>query len=190
MTKRERALVKVDMSGSEDTTGGCVEAAVALVVRRVADERAWGGARLKFMGRHTGGVWVGEAAKDAHGGVVWRRAVEEEERRVIGTRSTWTAVEKKGGRVQGFSPIVRWHGGVGKRGAHDVVECPQHTLGAPVLRRGIGARHAEGDAVGGEELASGKVIELLAVVRLQRKQMQVELALDKNGKRANVLQSF
>lgn len=58
-----------------------------------------------------------------------------------------------------------------------VVERAESALGAPVLLAGVGAREAKHSAVGGEEGANSKVVELAAVVGLEGEDGVLELCL-------------
>jgi hypothetical protein len=67
---------------------------------------------------------------------------------------------------KGVSPIDRWHRGLEEKGACDIICGAKDALGLAVLRRGVGARHVERDAIGEEESASGGVVKLSAIVTL------------------------
>jgi hypothetical protein len=104
--------------------------------------------------------------------------VEELERRQILTNTTGPAVQKKGGRGESFGPELRRHGCVGEHGSDCFVEGAQHALGAAILRRSVGARHAQGNAMAVEEGAGGVIVELAAIVGLERENREVEVILD------------
>jgi hypothetical protein len=52
-----------------------------------------------------------------------------------------------------------------EKGACDIICGAKHALSLSILRRGVGARHAERDAIGEKESARG-VVELSAIVTL------------------------
>ena len=65
MLKREDHLIKVNVSGGENTMGDGIIAAVALSVRWVAEKDAGDGAGCKLMRRSSGDARVAKAAEDA-----------------------------------------------------------------------------------------------------------------------------
>jgi hypothetical protein len=75
-------------------------------------------------------------------------------------------IEEVSGSGQGVNPVGRWHGGLKKKGADNIVGGADHAFGLSVLLRGVGAGHAESDAVGKKERTRGGVVKLTPVVAL------------------------
>ena len=61
-------------------------------------------------------------------------------------------VKKVGGHVKGFNP-KRWgKGSTEKEGTNNIVSGPYHSFGFAILRRCIGTRVTEGNAIGSTKL--------------------------------------
>ena len=71
-------------------------------------------------------------------------AEESEVRSGVSNRLGGQTVEV-GGSGEGLSPVVSRKGGLKEQGAHDIVRCANHALSPTILRRRVGARHAEVD---------------------------------------------
>ena len=71
-----------------------------------------------------------------------------------------------GSSVHTFYPIKGGHTCLKQEGAHNVVDGTNDALSLTVLRRSIGARHAQVCTMGEEERAGAGVIELPTIVAL------------------------
>jgi len=76
----------------------------------------------------------------------------------------WQDVEEGSRRGEGLDPVGRRHGGLKQQGANDIIYGANNTFSFTVLRRGVGARHAEMDALAEKEGAGAGVIKLAPVV--------------------------
>lgn len=70
-------------------------------------------------------------------------------------------------------------------GAHGFVQSADDALGAAVLGRSVGTGQPEGDAVVTKESASGTVVKLTAIVRLQSDEGEVELSTGESVEASN-----
>jgi len=73
-------------------------------------------------------------------------------------------VKEGGRRGKGLNPVGGRHGGLKQQGANDIIYRANNTFSFTVLRRGVGARHAEMDALAEKEGAGAGVIKLAPVV--------------------------
>jgi hypothetical protein len=64
---------------------------------------------------------------------------------------------------------------MGEESTNCLIQRAEHALGAPVLCRGVGARHAQRNAVFVIEITGGVVVKLAAVVCLEGKDREVEV---------------
>jgi hypothetical protein len=104
-------------------------------------------------------------------------AEESEVRNGVSNRLGQT-VEEVGGSVKGLGPVVSWKRGLKEHGAHDIVRCANHALSPTVLRRHVGARHAEVDTAREKKVMGHIVIELTPVVTLDTLDGVTELSGD------------
>jgi hypothetical protein len=77
--------------------------------------------------------------------------------------------------MQGFG-----HTGL-KTGTNHIVNGADDTLGAAVLRGGVGTRHAQMNVVGEEEGARASIVELAVIVALECLYGDVELCTHKGN---------
>jgi hypothetical protein len=76
-------------------------------------------------------------------------------------------IEKIGGGVEGLNPVRWWEVGLKEKGTNDVVYGVEDALNLAILLRGVGARHAEVDAVGEKEGTSGRIVKFSTVITLE-----------------------
>lgn len=114
-------LVEVNMAGDEHAAGGAVEAPVALVLRRVAEEYAGNRARRKLVGGSGAGVRVAEASEDADATVIGRGAVQKLKRSKVLANTARATIVKEGGRGESFGPERGRHGRLGEQGTNSLV---------------------------------------------------------------------
>ena len=87
-------------------------------------------------------------------------------------------VQEVGGGGEGLRPVGGREGGLEQKTTEHVVCGADHTLSPTILRRGVGAGESELNAVREEKGARGRVIELPAVVALNRANRTTELGGD------------
>jgi len=83
-------------------------------------------------------------------------------------RSARPTIEEVGSGLQSIRPECGRHGGMEEHRANAIIQCAQNTLGAAILWRHVRAGETENDAARGEEGSESGIVELLAVVRLER----------------------
>jgi hypothetical protein len=140
MLKRKNTFIKNNMAGDDYFTGGDVIAAISTMLGRIAEEHTRRGARPKLVKGRGGDIGITEATKDPES-VVWRRTTmetRERNRRTDGL--TWSAIEKKRGRGQSFSPKRLGETGMKHKRAHRVIDGANRALSLAVLLRGIWTR--------------------------------------------------
>jgi hypothetical protein len=164
--KGEVRLVKHNMSGYKNPTGGEIVAAVPLMVRRVTKEHTTCQARCELMRSSGSKIRVASTPEDTKVSVSGRGTEESMVRSRSGRSGGRKAVEKVGGGVKTLCPETRGKRGLDQKSAHDIVCGPNHALRLAVLWRSIRTRHTELDTAGEEEGARGGVIELTPVVAL------------------------
>jgi hypothetical protein len=74
-------------------------------------------------------------------------AEKSEVRSGVGNRLGGQMVEEVGSSGEGLEPVVSRKGSLKEQRAHDIVRCVNHALSPAILRRRVGARHTEVDAV-------------------------------------------
>jgi hypothetical protein len=79
---------------------------------------------------------------------------------------------------EGICPICGRHRGLEEQCTSDIVSGAKHAFGLAILRRGVGARHAERDTVSEKEGAGVRVIELAAIVALHSFDGTIKLSVD------------
>lgn len=102
--ERKTTLIETNMTRGDDAARGKVVAAVATVVRRVAEKHALDGAMIKLMARGGGGVRKTATAEHAEKSVI-RCDIEEE--LMWGAWQTGVArfaVHEERGDTQGLGP--------------------------------------------------------------------------------------
>ena len=95
----------------------------------------------------------------------------------MAARGARASVEEMCCSVQRIRPERRRHGGVYEHRANTVIESAQDALGAAILLRGVWAGETKDDAMSSEKGAKRLVVELLAIVLLERKNGATELSL-------------
>jgi hypothetical protein len=166
--EREAAFVKDDVPRRDDASCDQIEAPIAPVVRRIAEEDASCGAWTELVRRRGTEVGVAEASENAKLIVSWRCAQEEVMGRQVAGGATGATVQQERRRVQGLRPVRRRSCTLNQQGSQTIVNRAQHAFRLAVLLGRIRAREAEGDAVVGEEGARGSRVEFAAVVSLER----------------------
>ena len=78
--------------------------------------------------------------------------------------------------MEGFHPLGGRKRGLKQKAAHNIFKGMKDVLSLTILRRGVGTGHAEVYAAGEEERARAGVVELLAVVALNRLHGGAELS--------------
>jgi hypothetical protein len=151
----------------DDAVGDEVQAPIPLVVRRVAEEEAVGGARRKLVRGGSKSVRVAGTAE--HVQVVVERgcAVQGKVRCRVAHRLRGKTVEEMRGSMKGLCPVGGRERRLKKKAADHVGGGANHALGPTVLSRGVGTRETQLDAVGEEERTGGVVVELAAIIALQ-----------------------
>ena len=84
------------------------------------------------------------------------------------------------GSGQGFSLVWWWHGGVEQQSADGVVDGMKYVFGFSILLGSIGTGEAHADDAAGEEICSGSVEELGAIISLKRFWGDAELCMSKS----------
>jgi len=94
--------------GHDDLVGRPVEAAVALVMRRITKEDTQGGAGSEFVGSSGREVGIARATKDTDMLIGWLRSGKDQVRcgkiECLGGKN----VKEKGSSVQHLNPVNRW----------------------------------------------------------------------------------
>jgi hypothetical protein len=103
--------------------------------------------------------------------------VEELEWREELTCTAWPPVQQESGGGEGLGPIFSWHGGMGEESTNCLIQRAEHALSAPILCRGVGARHVQRNVVFVKEIMGGVVVKLAAVVCLEGKDGEVEVCV-------------
>jgi hypothetical protein len=150
----------------EDSVGGEVKTPIPLMIGRVAEEDTTSGARGELMRSSRSEIGIARASEDTKMVVGGMDAEESEVRGGVGNRLGGETVEEVGGSAEGLSPVRSGKGSLEKERAHDIVRRANHTLSLAILRRRVGAGHAEVDAAREEEVTGHIVIELMPVVTL------------------------
>ena len=91
-------------------------------------------------------------------------------------------VDQVSGGLQCVRPEAQRHGSVKKQGADTVVERSEDALGSAILLGSVGAGETQNGAVCCEEGPKGVVVELLAIIGLERKDRASELNLGESMK--------
>ena len=92
-------------------------------------------------------------------------------------------VDQVSGGLQCVRPEVQRHSSVKKQGADAVVERSEDALGSAILLGSVGAGETQNGAVCCEEGPKGMVVEILAIIGLERKDRASELNLGESMKR-------
>ena len=96
-------------------------------------------------------------------------------------------VKEGGRRGECLDPVGGRHGGLKQQGANNIIDGADNALSFTILRRGVGAGHAEMDALSEEKGPSAGIVELLAIVALNGLHRGTKLSGDVGdevGKRA------
>jgi hypothetical protein len=154
------------MTRDEDSVGGEVKTPISLMIGRVAEEDTASGARGELMRSSRSEIGIASAPEDTKMVVGGMDAEESEVRSGVGNRLGGETVEEVGGSAEGLNPVRSGKGSLEKERVHNIVRRANHTLSPAVLRRRVGAGHAEVDAAREEEFTEHIVIELTPVVTL------------------------
>jgi hypothetical protein len=77
--------------------------------------------------------------------------------------------------VKALNPVAQRETCLKQKGAHSVVEGAKRAFNFPVLLRGVGTRHAEGDTMGDKERAGLRIVEFTTIVALNALDGEVKL---------------
>lgn len=81
--------------------------------------------------------------------------------------------------MQGLDPVGRWNRSLNQQGANDIIKGMKHMLSFSVLGGVVRTRHRKVDATSEEEHAVDGVVELVAIVILNRLNGGAKLGRDK-----------
>ena len=95
LLKRKTPLIKVHMSGSDDSRRDGVIAAISLGVSRITKDDTGDGARCQLMRCSGGDTRIAKTPKDSVRIIGWWRAEEKMMRRIIPTNTTRANVEEQ-----------------------------------------------------------------------------------------------
>ena len=171
----ELTLVEDDVPQREHAPCGEVEASVAAVIGRVADEDAQRGSGLELMGRRRGSVGEAQRAEHPKLVVAGRNAEEELEGRGGAGGTARPAVDEVRGRGERLGPERVLRAAVNEESPDAVVQRAKDALGLPVLLRCVQAGEPELGAMAGKESSQRAGVELPSVVCLQSKHTQTKL---------------
>lgn len=163
--------------------GSYVIAHVPLCIVRITQEHARYRSRREFVRRRSCGVWETETSEGAQVCIV--RLDTEEEKMGCGMAAGCAGppVDQVSGGLQCIRPEAQRHVSVKKHGADAVVERSEDVLGTTILLGSVGAGETQNGAMCCEEGSKGMVVELLAIISLERKDRASELNLGESMKR-------
>ena len=133
----------MDMPRDEDAACSWVEAAVAAMILRVAEEDAGDGVMVQLVTLCSLRVGVAEAAENTQVTVVGSCAEEQLVRCARHGGAARTTVEKKRRRAECLCPEPGGNGGMEEKCSHAVVERPQDPFCFAVLLASVRAREAQ-----------------------------------------------
>ena len=126
------------MARDDDTIFGEVEALVALMIGRVANEDAQRGARGKLVRSGGGEVGIAGAPERPEVMIGGKSAIEGEERGSHVQSLGGEAIDEVSGYGKSISPIGGGHGGLEEKSPSDIVDGAKHAFGFSILLGGVG----------------------------------------------------
>jgi hypothetical protein len=142
-------------------------AAIALGVRRIADEHTRKGARGELMRISGGCTRVAATPKDVEI-VVGRWCAEEKVVWcILPAGATRPDVNEKSGGGECIRRKAWWHVGMEQECADAIVEGAEDAFSTAVLLRRVGTREMEDSAMSSEESGNNKVVKLFSVIGLE-----------------------
>jgi hypothetical protein len=142
-------------------------AAIALGVRRIADERTRKGARGKQMHSSGGCIGLAAIAKDAEIVVGRWCAKEKVVWCILPAGATRPDVNEKSGGGECIRPKAWWHVGMEQECVDAIIEGAEDVFSTAVLLRCVGTSETEESAMSSEESANGEVVKLFSVIGLE-----------------------
>jgi hypothetical protein len=153
-------------------------AAIALGVRRIADEHTQKGARGELMHSSGGCTGIAATTKDAKIVVGGRCAKEMVVWYILPVGATRPDVNEESGGGECIRPKAWWHVGMEQECADAIVEGAEDAFSTVVLLRRVGTREMEDSAISSEESANSKVVKFFVIIGLEGMDGSTELGGD------------
>jgi hypothetical protein len=141
--------------------------AIALGVRRIADEHTRKGARVKLMHSSGGCPRVATTTKDVEIIIGRWCAKEKVVWCILPAGATRPDANKKSGGGECIRPKAWWHVGMEQECADAIVEGAEDAFSTAVLLRRVGTREMKDSAMSSEEGANIEVVKLFVVIGLE-----------------------
>jgi hypothetical protein len=167
------------MSGDDDGIGGEIETPIAFVIDRVSEEDTSSGPGCQFMRCLDGEVGIAGITKHSQVLIGGSDTVESDRRVGCVDHFAGKVVQQIYDSVEPFYPVVSQERSLKEQGANHVINGAESTLDFTVLWRSVGAGHPQNHPMSGEECSRGGIVELLAVVALDRFDGAAKLCGDK-----------
>jgi hypothetical protein len=158
-------------------------AAIALGVRRIADEHTRKGGRGKLMRSSGGCTGIATTAKDVEIIVGGRCAKEKVVWCILPAGVTRPDVNEESGSGECIRPKAWWHVGMEQECADTIVEGVEDAFSMAILLRHVGTRETKDSAMSSEESANSKVVKFFAIIGLEGIDGSTELGGDVGEKR-------
>jgi hypothetical protein len=153
-------------------------AAIALDVRRIADEHTRKGARGELVHSCGGCTRIAATTKDAEIVVGGRCAKEKVVWCVLPAGATRPDVNEESGGGECIRPKAWWHVGMEQECADAIVEGAEDAFSTAILLRRVGTRETEDSAMSSEESVNSELAKLFAIIGLEGMDGSTELGGD------------
>jgi hypothetical protein len=153
-------------------------AAIALGVRRIADEHARKRARGELVRSCGGCTGIAATTKDAEIVVGGWCAKEKVVWCVLPAGATRPDVNEESGGGECIRPKAWWHVGMEQECADAIIEGTEDAFSTAVLLRRVGTRETEDSAMSSKESANSEVVKLFVVIGLEGMDGSTELGGD------------
>ena len=130
------------------------------------------------MSGGSGSVRKTETTENTNVGVVWMAQKQRKIGGDIGIGFGRTDIEKICSGVESLSPVLGWHGRLKKKGTDNIIDSTKRTFSFAILRRSVGTRKTEKNAMVKKEGAIFNIIEFTTIITLDEANREKEVYRD------------
>lgn len=127
------------------------------------------------MSGGSGSVRETETTENANVGVVWMAQKQRKIGGDIGIGFRRADIEKICSGVESLCPVLGWHGGLKKKGTNNIIDSTKRTFSFAILRRGVGTRKTEKNAMVKKEGVIFNIIKFTTIITLYEANREKEV---------------